>query len=62
MKLIGSDIPDAEAIRRRAKLPAELSDRVSAGLLRRPREIADRHVFDHALANRLIVAIGGLLS
>src|SRR5580658_7848881 len=52
MKLIGSDILYAEAIRRRAKMPAELAERVDVGLLRRRREIADRHVFDHALAKR----------
>jgi IS5 family transposase len=50
MKLIGSDILDAETIWRCSKMPAELSDRVDVGLLGRLREVADRHVFDHALA------------
>src|SRR5271170_5811072 len=33
-------------------MPAELSDRVDVGLLGCRREVADRHVFDHALAKR----------
>src|SRR5271157_3058483 len=33
-------------------MSAEFSDRVDVRLLRRQREVADRHVFDHALAKR----------
>jgi hypothetical protein len=33
-------------------MPAELSDRVDVGLLGCGREVADPHVFDHALAKR----------
>ena len=34
------------------EMPAELRDRVDVGLLRRARQIADRHVLDHAPAKR----------
>src|SRR5208282_2891230 len=35
-----------------AKISAELRDGVDVGLLRRRRQIADRHVLDHASAQR----------
>src|ERR1700745_3203039 len=52
MNLEGGDIFGAETIRRAAKIPAELRYRVEIRLLRRRREIADRHVLDHAAAER----------
>src|ERR1700757_4726904 len=52
MNLEGVDIFEAETIRRAAKIPAELRYRVEIRLLRRRREIADRHVLDHAAAKR----------
>src|SRR6516164_8041403 len=52
MNLEGVDIFQAETIRRAAKIPAELRYRVEVRLLRRRREIADRHVLDHAAAKR----------
>src|ERR1700746_3219905 len=52
MNLEGVDIIEAETIRRAAKIPAELRYRVEIRLLRRRREIADRHVLDHAAAKR----------
>jgi hypothetical protein len=61
MQLIRSDVLDAEAIRRLSKMTAEFSDRVDIRLLRRLREIADRHVFDHALAKRARRSHCGLL-
>src|SRR6266446_3379387 len=52
MNLEGVDISQAETIRRAAKIPAELRYRVEVRLLRRRRQIADRHVLDHAAAKR----------
>src|SRR2546429_2285777 len=52
MNLEGVDIFQAETVRRAAKIPAELRYRVEVRLLRRRRQIADRHVFDHAAAKR----------
>src|SRR6266545_3928084 len=52
MNLEGVDIFQAETIRRAAKIPAELRYRVEVRLLRRRRQIADRHVLDHAAAKR----------
>src|SRR5262245_46397840 len=52
MNLEGVDIFQAETIRRAAKISAELRYRVEIRLLRRRREIADRHVLDHAAAKR----------
>src|SRR5246127_2326907 len=52
MNLEGVDIFEAETIRRAAKIPAELRYRVEIRLLPRRREIADRHVRDHAAAKR----------
>ena len=39
-------------IRRAAEIPAELCHRMHVGSLRRRRQIADGHVFDHAAAKR----------
>src|SRR6516225_7397319 len=52
MNLKGVDIFQVETIRRAAKIPAELRYRVEIRLLRRRRQIADRHVLDHAAAKR----------
>src|SRR6516225_11984379 len=52
MNLEGVDIFQVETIRRAAKIPAELRYRVEIRLLRRRRQIADRHVLDHAAAKR----------
>jgi hypothetical protein len=52
MNLEGVNIFKAETIRRAAKIPAELQYCVEVGLLCRRRQIADRHVFDHAAAKR----------
>src|SRR4029077_2268425 len=47
-----SDIFQAKTIRGATKIPAELRYRVEIRLLRRRRQIADRHVLDHAAAKR----------
>src|SRR5438034_9706745 len=52
MNLEGVGIVQSETIRRAAKIPAELRYRVEVRLLRRRRQIADRHVLDHAAAKR----------
>src|SRR5947208_2369677 len=52
MNLEGMDIFQAETIRGAAKIPAELRYSVKVRLLRRRRQIADRHVLDHAAAKR----------
>src|SRR5438876_10243682 len=52
MNLEGVDIFQAETIRTAAKIPAELRYRAEVRLLRRWRQIADRHVLDHAAAKR----------
>src|SRR5256884_2004143 len=52
MNLEGVDIFQAETIRTAAKIPAELRYRAEVRLLRRGRQIADRHVLDHAAAKR----------
>src|SRR5262249_8572078 len=48
----GVHIFQAETIRRAAKIPTELRYRVEVRLLRRRRQITDRHVLDHAAAKR----------
>ena len=48
--LEGTDILDIQAIRRTAKIAAELGHRMKVGSLRGRRQIAHRHVFDHAAA------------
>ena len=50
MDLEGPDVFQTQQIRRTAKISAELRDRVDVGSLRRRRQIADRHVLDHAPA------------
>src|SRR6266446_5399399 len=52
MNLEGVDIFQAETIRTAAKIPTELRYRTEVRLLRRRRQIADRHVLDHAAAKR----------
>src|SRR5262249_49532612 len=52
MNLEGVDIFQAETIRRAAKIPAQLRYCVEVRLLCRRREIADRHVLDHAGVKR----------
>src|SRR5262249_60067913 len=42
----------AKTIRGATKIPAELRYRIEVRLLRRRRQIADRHVLDHAAAKR----------
>src|SRR5207302_10988030 len=49
-------------IRRVAKVPAELGDRIEVRLLRRRRQIADHHVADHAPAQRADLSHRELLS
>src|SRR5262249_53441493 len=53
MNLEGVHIFQAETIRRAAKIPTELRYRVEVRLLRRRRQITDRHVLDHAAAKRV---------
>src|SRR3979409_532824 len=52
MNLEGVDIFQAETIRGATKIPTELRYRIEVRLLRRRRQIADRHVLDHAAAKR----------
>ena len=52
MQLECTNILEAKPIRRAAKMSTELRDRMDVGLLRRRRQIADRHVLDHAPAER----------
>src|SRR6476646_1655479 len=52
MNLEGMDICQAKTIRGATKIPTELRYRIEVRLLRRRRQIADRHVFDHAAAKR----------
>src|SRR6516165_1485296 len=58
MNLEGTDIFQVEAVRRTTKVPAQLRYRVEVGLLRRWRQIADRHGFDHAAAKRADLSHG----
>jgi hypothetical protein len=62
MQLIRADILNTEPVRRFSKMAAEFSDRIDIRLLRRLREVADRHVFDHALAKWACRSHWGLLS
>ena len=39
-------VPDAKPVRRFSKVTAEFYDRIDVRLLRRLREVADRHIFD----------------
>src|SRR4051794_24736357 len=50
MNLERTDFLQAKSLRRAAEEPAELGNRVHIRSLRRRRQIADRHVLDHAAA------------
>jgi hypothetical protein len=52
MNLKGVDIFQAQTIRGATKIPAELRYGAEVRLLRRRRQIADRHVLDHTAAKR----------
>src|SRR4051812_47059591 len=52
MNLKCVDIFQAKTIRGATKIPTELRYRIEVRLLRRRRQIADRHVLDHAAAKR----------
>jgi hypothetical protein len=52
MKLVGPNILHAELIRRPVEVSAKLCHCVEVGLLCRARQIADRHVLDHAPTQR----------
>ena len=52
MHLKGADIFKAKALRRSAEMAGKLRHRVNVGSLRGRRQIADRHIFDHAPAKR----------
>ena len=50
--LIGANVLQRQRLRGSAEEPAELRHRVDVGSLRRRREVADRHVLDHAATKR----------
>src|SRR3954462_8711221 len=52
MNLESVNIFQAKTIRGAAKIPAELRYGIEVRLLRRRRQIADRHVLDHTAAKR----------
>ena len=52
MNLKGPYILQSQSIWGALKIPTELRDRVQIGLLGRRREIPDRHILDHATAQR----------
>ena len=52
MELVGTDLLHAEPIRWTVEMATKLRHRVDVRLLRRTRQIADRHVLDHAPAKR----------
>ena len=52
VKLVGANLLDPQPIRRTAEETAELGDRVDVGLLGCWREVANRHVVDHAATQR----------
>src|SRR3954452_21606139 len=52
MHLDGADVFQFQPVRRSAEIAAELRNRADVGSLRRRRQIADGHVFDHAAAKR----------
>jgi hypothetical protein len=52
MNLESENIFQAKTIRGAAKVPAQLRYGVEVRLLRRRRQIADRHVLDHTAAKR----------
>src|SRR6478736_5243076 len=61
MHLEGADVLKSEPLRRAAEMAGKLCHRVHVGSLRGRRQIADRHVLDHALARGLNSAISMLL-
>ena len=52
VKLVGPNLLNTQPIRRAAEETAELGDRVDVGLLGCWREVANRHVVDHAATQR----------
>src|SRR6476469_10324500 len=52
MHLEGADVLKSEPLRRAAEMAGKLCHRVYVGSLRGRRQIADRHVLDHAPAKR----------
>src|SRR5215468_7143997 len=56
MNLKRVDIFQAKTIRGATKIPTELRYRIEVRLLRRPRQIADCHVLDHAAAKRAVLS------
>src|SRR3954453_4275257 len=62
MHLEGADVVQLQPVRRSAEIAAELRNRADVGSLRRRRQIAHGHVFDHAAAKRAQIAISILLS
>ena len=52
MHLEGADVLQAKPVRRSAEMAGKLRHRVHVGSLRGRRQIADRHVLDHAPAKR----------
>lgn len=52
MNLKGADVLQTKPVRRPAEVPAELTDRVQIGSLRRRRQITDGHVLGHPPAQR----------
>ena len=55
MQLEGTHVLEAKPVGRAAKESAELRDRMHVGSLCRRRQIADRHVLDHAAAERAYI-------
>ncbi len=62
MDLKGTHIFEVQPLRRAAEIPAELRHRMHVGSLRCRRQIADRHILDHAATQRAHLGHRGLLS
>src|ERR1700754_4436929 len=62
MQLIGAHIFQPQPVRRPAAMAAAFGDCVDVGLLRRWREVADGHVFNHTPAQRADFSHRKLLS
>jgi len=62
VQLIGAHLLQTNPVRRAAKMPAELGNRIEVRLLRCRRQIADHHVVDHAPAQRADLSHRELLS
>src|SRR5215510_1241406 len=58
MQLIAPQVPRACLVRRTAKEEGEVPDRADVGCLGLRRELADRHVLDHAPAQRADRLVG----